>query len=236
MALPKLNNARYTTVIPSTGQEVEFRPYLVKEEKILMLALESNDQKQILKAVVDVIKSCIYDDIDENNLAMVDIESLFIALRSKSSGEKIDLQVKCNECDTANNVTIDFEEINVPEFDEKDGTIMLTDEVGLTLRVPSYKDVIKSQSSGKSNDVELAFNMMIDSIETIFDADGVYKASDEKRSTLVEFVDSLNNEQFTKVGDFFTDMPQLQYDIEFDCVKCKAENKHEIRGLQGFFT
>jgi hypothetical protein len=186
MALPKLNNARYSTVIPSTGQEVEFRPYLVKEEKILMLALESNDQKQILKAVVDVIKSCVYDDIDENNLAMVDIESLFIALRSKSSGEKI--------------------------------------------------DVIKSQSSGEGNDVELAFSMMIDSIETIFDADGVYNAADEKRSTLVEFIDSLNNEQFTKVGDFFTDMPQLQYDVEFECAKCKAENKHEIRGLQGFFT
>ena len=93
MALPKLNNARYSTVIPSTGQEVEFRPYLVKEEKILMLAMESNDQKQIMNATKDVITSCVYDDIDVNNLAMFDIESLFLALRSKSVGERIDLKV-----------------------------------------------------------------------------------------------------------------------------------------------
>lgn len=235
MALPKLNNARYSTVIPSTGQEVEFRPYLVKEEKILMLALESNDQTQVMRAIIDVIKSCVFDDIDTDKLAMVDVESLFIALRSKSSGEKIDLAIKCQNCDTPNDVTIDFNDIEVPEFDEKQGTIMLTDDVGLTLRIPSYKDIVASQKK-KGGEVELAFEMMVNCIETIFDADGVYKAADEKRSTLVEFIDSLNNEQFTKVGDFFTDMPQLSYDLEFDCVKCKAKNKQEVRGLQGFFT
>ena len=98
MALPQVNNSRYEVVIPSTGQKVSYRPYLVKEEKVLMMAMESNDTKQIMNATIDIIKSCVYDDIDVDKLAMFDIETLFIALRAKSVGERIDLSVKCDEC------------------------------------------------------------------------------------------------------------------------------------------
>lgn len=234
MALPKLNNARYSAIIPSTGQSVEYRPYLVKEEKILMMAMETNDPKQIFKATSDVIESCVYDDINVTDLAMVDIESLFLALRSKSAGEKIDLKVKCQSCNELNDQLIDLEDIEQPDFSEKETKIMLTDDVGMTLRLPSYTDALAAQD-GKS-DMDNALQLMVNCIDTIFDSDGVYNAKDEKRSTLVEFVESLNNEQFGRLGEFFADMPQLKYNMEFDCAHCGAKNSQELRGLQSFFT
>ena len=234
MALPKLNNARYSTVIPSTGQSVEYRPYLVKEEKILMMAMETNDPKQIFRATSDVIESCVYDDINVKELAMVDIESLFLALRSKSAGEKIDLKVKCTECDQLNDVFVDLDDIEQPDFSEKETKIMLTDGVGITLRLPSYEDAMNAQDG--ESDMDNALQLMVNCIDTIFDDDGVYNAKDEKRSTLVDFVESLNNEQFGRLGEFFADMPQLKYDMEYDCAHCSAKNNQQLKGLQSFFT
>ena len=112
MALPQLNNARYEVVIPSTGQTVTYRPYLVKEEKVLMMAMESNDTKMIMNATSDVIKACVFEDLDLDALAMFDIETLFIALRSKSVGETVDLSIKCEHCDSRNDRTISFDAVS----------------------------------------------------------------------------------------------------------------------------
>ena len=141
MALPILNTAKYETTIPSTGRAVEYRPYLVKEEKILMIALESQDQKAIIRAVKDVIESCVFGDIDVNNLAIFDVESLFLALRSKSVGEGVDVNIKCEKCDGENQHTVNLQEIAVPEVGEQDKNIMITEDVGVSMRYPSFLDM-----------------------------------------------------------------------------------------------
>jgi len=234
MALPKLNNARYDIVIPSTGKTVSYRPYLVKEEKILMMAMETNDEKQIMNATKDVIKSCVHDDINVDDLAMFDVETLFLALRSKSVGESIELNFKCDDCSATNDIKINFADIKTPEVVKENATVMLTDSVGVTLKYPSYADVGSAQK--KSNELDAAFDLMLSSIDTIFDDDGVYPASGEKDSDLKDFLDSLNNDQLSKVSEFFNTMPSLSYDIDFDCVSCGKNNTQELRGLQSFFT
>ena len=235
MALPQLNNARYEVTIPSTGQTVTYRPYLVKEEKILMMAMESNDSKMIMKATSDVIKACVYEDIDIDKLAMFDIETLFIALRSKSVGESIDLNIKCDECDAKNDLQISFDDIKMPEIDEDSKVIMVTDDVGITLRYPSFKD-IGSMKPGTEESIEGAMNLVVQCIDNIFDDDGVYDAKNETKKSLTDFVESLNNEQFVRLSEFFQDTPSLSYDMTFECVSCKHKNVQELRGLQSFFT
>jgi len=128
MALPQLNTARYTTMVPSLQKEVSFRPYLVKEEKVLMMAMETQDQKSIMRAVKEVIKSCVFDDINVDKLAMFDIEALFLALRSKSVGENIDIKLKC-ECEELTEVTINLDEIKINDI-EKDILAMLDFAIG----------------------------------------------------------------------------------------------------------
>ena len=148
MALPELNTARYEMVIPSTGETVSYRPYLVKEEKILMMAMESDDNKVIMKATTDVIKSCIYDDFDVDELTTFDVETIFLELRSKSVGEKIDLKVKCNdeECDKVSDVVINFDDIERPVVSDEISKIMLTDTVGVIMKYPSVKFMDKMTS------------------------------------------------------------------------------------------
>ena len=172
MALPQLNNARYEVVIPSTGQTVTYRPYLVKEEKVLMMAMESNDSKMIMNATSDVIKACVFEDLNLDKLAMFDIETLFIALRSKSVGESIDLAVKCEECDGRNDVQISFDDIKAPEISEDNNIIMVTDSVGITLRYPSFKD-ISSIKPGSEESIDGALDLVVKCIDNIFDDNGV---------------------------------------------------------------
>jgi len=235
MALPQLNNARYEVTIPSTGQMVTYRPYLVKEEKILMLAMESNDTKMIMNATADVITACVFDEIDVNKMAMFDIETLFIALRSKSVGETVDLNVKCEECDSRNDVQISFNDIKAPVINTEASTIMVTDDVGITLRYPSFND-INSIKQGNTETIEGAMELVIKCITSIFDENGVYDAKNETKKSLTDFVESLNTEQFIKLSNFFSESPSLTYDMEFKCHSCGKENSQELRGLQSFFT
>ena len=136
MALPQLNTARYTTMVPSLQKEVSFRPYLVKEEKVLMMAMETQDQKSIMRAVKEVIKSCVFDDINVDKLAMFDIEALFLALRSKSVGENVNIKLKC-DCEELTEVNINLDEIQMNDIG-KDNVIPLTSEVGVTCDILLY--------------------------------------------------------------------------------------------------
>jgi hypothetical protein len=179
MALPELNTARYSMVIPSTGQTVGYRPYLVKEEKILMMAMESDDNKTITRATVDVIKSCIEEEIDIESLSMFDIEAIFLALRSKSVGESMELKIKCGDesCNKVNDVYVNFDDVEVPKISNEKTNIMLTDDVGVVMKYPSMRDVEK-MGNVDDNDAEQAMTMIMACIDSIFDADAVYPASD----------------------------------------------------------
>ncbi len=233
MALPKLDSSRFETVIPSTGQRITYRPYLVKEEKILMMAMETSDQKQIVRATKDIIKSCVFDDIDVNKLAVFDVEHMFLELRSKSVGETINLKVKCESCEAMNDQTVDFSDINV-DVPESNNTIMITDTVGLTMRYPSFDDVSAIETNNDET-VETAFSIIQACIENIFDEEEVYLAKDEGPKKIREFVESMSSSQFVKIQDFFENMPALKSVIEYECSSCGAHNKTELRGLQSFF-
>jgi len=233
MALPKLDSSRFETVIPSTGQRITYRPYLVKEEKILMMAMETSDQKQIVRATKDIIKSCVFDDINVNKLAVFDVEHMFLELRSKSVGETINLKVKCESCEAMNDQTVDFSDINV-DVPESNNTIMITDTVGLTMRYPSFDDVSAIETNNDET-VETAFSIIQACIENIFDEEEVYLAKDEGPKKIREFVESMSSSQFVKIQDFFENMPALKSVIEYECSSCGAHNKTELRGLQSFF-
>jgi ribosomal protein L44E len=235
MALPELNTARYKVEVPSTGQEISYRPYLVKEEKLLMMAMESNDSKVIMQTTIDIIKACVFDDIDVESLAMFDIETLFLALRSKSVGEKIDLNIKCEECQHGNEVQIDFDAIEAPVVTDDNKQMMLTDTVGVVLKYPSVKD-IDSLSNLGDNEMDAAMSMLVACIDSIFDEDNVYDAKSETTKELTNFVESLNSEQFQNLSEFFGSMPALSSLIEFNCTSCGKANSQELKGLQSFFT
>ena len=235
MALPKLNSVKYDLYLPGLGKTVQFRPYLVKEEKILMMALESQDQKQILNAVVDIIDACVYDDINVKKLAVFDVELLFITLRSKSVGEGVEVNMKCSECETENPVSIALDEINVPEVDNDNKTVMITDNVGITLRFPSFQDVQK-QKPEEMDTMEGILKLLAACIETIFDAEEVHDTKDLKQSEVLEFIEQMNNTQFQLISSFFNDMPSLKSLVKFKCVNCKHDNEVELRGIQSFFT
>ena len=236
MALPELNTARYSMEIPSTGQTVKYRPYLVKEEKILMMAMESDDNKVIARATLDVIKSCVEDEIDVEGLPMFDIESIFLALRSKSVGESMEVKIKCDDesCNSVNDVYINFDDIEIPKINNEVTNIMLTDDVGVVMKYPSMRDVEKMGTMDDS-DAEQAMGMIMACIDSIFDADAVYPADSESSKSLTNFIDSLNNVQFLKLSEFFREMPAVKHTVNYKC-QCGKEQEQVLRGLSSFFT
>ena len=234
MALPVLNAAKYKTVIPSLGMEVEYRPYLVKEEKILMIALESQDQQQILIAIKDVIASCVYNEIDVDTLTMFDLEALFLKLRSKSVGETTEVKAKCEECEHEHNESIRFDDIKMPVVDTKNTTVELTDDVGLTLSYPKVGDIEKHDGSTLES-FDGIMEVLIDCIVSIYDADNIYSAKDESRKTLKDFIDSLNSDQFSRLTKYFENLPALKHELNFKCSKCDHDNTIVLSGLQSFF-
>ena len=235
MALPQLNTSTYSVYVPGLAKEVSFRPYLVKEEKILMMAMESNDQKMILRAVKDIIEACVIDDIDVDNLAVFDVEILFINLRQKSVGEGIDVNVKCKECETENPVELDLDTMDVPKIDSEELIVMLTDDVGLQMRYPSFRDIQKYKPE-ELEQIDGIMSLLQECIVSIFDNDELHETDKISSKELEDFINGMNSEQFAKLGAFFNDMPALRTKLEFTCAKCGTENSHELRGIQSFFT
>ena len=178
MALPKVNTAKYEMVIPSTGLAVKYRPYLVAEEKILMIAMESGDQKQILNAIRDVINACVEGDFNTDDLAMFDIETIFLNLRAKSVGEGIDVNIECQQegCNESIQQHINVEDIKLPVVDEDRKIIQITSDIGITLKYPSFED-IKALGEDDMENIEGIMKLVKVCLDTIFTEDEVFEAS-----------------------------------------------------------
>jgi len=233
--LPKLDSPTYQLKVPSTGESVSYRPYLVKEEKILMMAMESNDTNQMMDAVKNVIRSCTSDSIDVSALAMFDIEYIFTQLRAKSVGETSSIKVKCSECDASNEVDVNLEKVrvDVPESDIK--TVPLTDTVGVSLRYPSVDAMLKAQADESKSDVDRVFDLITACIDSIYSGDEVFDAREQSPKELKEFIESLNTKQFNEVRDFIETIPSASIDVEFMCMSCSQHNSFEVKGLGNFF-
>jgi len=236
MALPKIAAPKYNLVVPSTGEEINYRPYLVKEEKVLMLAMESKDQNQQINALKDVITGCTEGKIKADKLSIFDLEYIFLKLRSKSVGEHSDIMVKCNHCEAKNSISINLEEVEVSGDLQKESNIKLTDTVGVILKYPTVKGFQRTLGKDKNKDnIEQVMSTITSMIDSIYDEEEVYMAENESEKALVEFLESLTSDQFKKITDFMTNMPKLSHDISFDCESCKENNQVVIEGLQNFF-
>ena len=234
MALPKLVSSKYTLTVPSTGEVVEYRPYLVKEEKVLMTAFESKDKSQMIAALRDTIAGCTEGKVNIDTLAIFDFEYIFLKLRSKSVGETSKIGVKCTACDTRNEVEVNLEEVNVSKAQKKNNKVELTDEVGIMLRYPTVKGLYKQLTHAKT-EADQSMATIISAIESIYDAENVYASENETEKSLMDFLDSLTADQFKKISAFFTDMPKLKHDVKFDCIKCSEKNSITLEGLENFF-
>jgi len=235
MALPKLDTPTYQLKVPSTGESASYRPYLVKEEKLLMMAMESNDTNQMMSAVKNVIRSCTSDTIDVNALAMFDIEYIFTQLRAKSVGEVSTIKVGCQKCEASNEVDVNLENVrvDVPKSDMQ--TIALTDSVGVSLRYPSVDAMLKAQADESRSDVDRVFDLIIACIDSIYSGDEIFDAKEQSPKELSEFIESLNTQQFNKIREFIETIPSAAIDVEFMCMSCSEHNSFEVKGLGNFF-
>ena len=233
MALPKLNESpKYSITIPSTNKEVSFRPYLVKEEKVLMMALETEDQKSALMAIADTIEACVFEKIDTRKLTTFDVEYMFTQIRAKSAGETASIGIKCNSCSAINDVVIKLDDINV-DVPVTENIINLTDEVSIELRWPSYFEITGFDTDKSPS--AAAFEMAALCIEAIMHEGERTLATDCSNKELMEFIESMTTEQFKSVTDYIALMPQMQHRVDFDCSKCGEENHIDVKGLQNFF-
>lgn len=236
MALPQLNSSRFSLTIPSTGQEVEYRPYLVKEEKILMMALESQDQKQVLKAVSEIIEVCVFDEIDVSTLAMFDIEYLFLQMRAKSVGEIIEVDIKCEDknCKGSIPCEIKVDDIKPPVMHDNN-MISLTDDVKIEARFPNIVD-LESIDEEKLATIEGASEMFARLIIAIYDGEEMHLAKDTPHEDLIYFLESLNSAQYAKLTEFLNDLPTMVHTQTITCSLCNKPREVELKGLASFFT
>jgi len=236
MSLPKLNTPTYELNIPSTGKTVSYRPYLVKEEKILLLALESQDERQMIRSIKEVIEACTNGEVDTNRMTMFDLEYIFTQLRSKSVGESVQLMMKCASCDNEKNqVTLNLENVKISNSDKINQTIALTDTIGVTMRYPSVDTILNTKIDDESPVVERIFSVLLECIDSIYSGDEVFDAASQSKQELTEFVESLNAEQFTKIREFVENIPTAEIDVDYKCTQCGHHNETTLRGLANFF-
>lgn len=235
MALPRIDSPKYELTVPSTGESVEYRPYLVKEEKILMLAMESKDQNQMIRALRDVIAGCTDGKVQVDNLAMFDLEYVFLKIRAKSVGETSKVGIKCTECEHKNELEINLDDVQVQGEIKKDGKVALTDKIGVVLKYPTVKGIQRQLGKTKGNDAELSMAAVASAIESIYDENDIHDAENETAESLTGFLDSLTSQQFKAISEYFEDMPKLKYETEVKCTNCGHKNDVTLEGLTSFF-
>lgn len=233
MPLPKIETPRYELTIPSTKKTVTFRPFLVKEEKVLLIAQESGNRNNIVKAMRDIAESCIEDKIDGNKLTVFDLEYIFVKLRTKSVGEVSSVNLTCSECKKPNLVDINLDSIELVEGEKMSNDIKLTEEVGIVLQHPTVKDIIQMDFSG--GDYDHMMELIKLTIQSIYDRDGIYSRADATQAEINEFIDSLNRQQLEKIGEYIKSCPRIIKKIGYTCGECGHNNNTEISGLESFF-
>jgi len=233
MALPKNNLPVYTLTIPSTKKTLKYRPFVVKDEKALLIAQQSENEDVMLDTLREVIESCAVNDIDVDSLAIFDIEYIFTQLRAVSVGEIIQLVFSCDTCDDPNakaGVSINLQQIKVDVPSDHITKIPLFDDVGITMKYPTINTV---KALGESDDI--ALETILDCIDFVYNSDEVFSAKDESIDELTEFLNNLTSEQYAKIENFFVTMPRLRYDFSYTCPVCGTVHNRYIEGLASFF-
>ena len=234
MALPKLATAKYELTLPSTGQKVEFRPFLVKEEKMLMLAQQEGSQQSLIRAVQDLIDACTFGKLNSKKLPTFDIEYVFLQLRCKSIGEKTTVTIICPDDDeTKVNIDINLSEVKCIKEENHTNNIKISDDVGVIFDYPEINKIMKA--TGSKNDATATFEVIKSCVNQVYDADNVYTRNDMEDKELDEFIESMSHDQFMKVQSFFDTMPKVKHKITVKNPKTEVESDLVLEGLQDFF-
>jgi hypothetical protein len=239
MPLPKISTPTYELELPSTGEPIKYRPFLVREEKLLVLALESENTKDITTAIKTVIKNCIQSKgIKVESLPTFDIEYLFLNIRGKSVGEEIEVNLICpDDNDTTVLTKIAIDDIKVEKNEEHTNKIKIDDNLMMEMKYPSLDQFIKSNfdfSSG--NNMEQSFDLIVSCIDKIYNEEEVWSASDVTKKELVDFLDQMNSNQFKQIEKFFETMPKLRHEVKLTNPNTKVESKVVLEGLSSFFA
>jgi hypothetical protein len=240
MALPVMSTPTYSLVVPSTNTTIKYRPFLVKEEKALLIAQQSEDVSVMVDSLKRVIVDCIIDKIDADKLATFDLEYIFTQIRAKSVGENVELYFPCDNDHGADNqkaktkIILDLTSITVDKPADHNAKIDLFAEVGVMMKYPSI-DVIKKLEGLNSEDINVIFDVIADSIDFIYEGDKIHYAKEQKKDDVIQFLGNLTSEQFLKIQKFFQTMPRLKKDIQYTCPLCQKEHFKVLEGLQSFF-
>ncbi len=237
MALPKLNTPTYELEVPSTDEKIKYRPFLVKEEKILMIAMESKDNAQIVNAVKDIVSECTFNKLDVSSMPMFDVEYIFLNIRAKSVGEISKLKLLCpDDKKTYADVELDLTKVEVQVENDHTNKIELTDSMGMIM---TYPTIDSFQDSGIKNiTAENMLDVISSCVLQIYENNGekVYQAKDQTKKELTEFIESMNTNQFKQVQAFFDTMPKLKHTVKVKNPKTKKSSDVTLNGLNDFFA
>jgi hypothetical protein len=244
MSLPKVEFPIYTMELLSNNKKIRFRPFLVKEQKLLLMATESQDNKDILDVVKQICKNCILDNIDVESLPVFDLEYIFLNLRSRSVNEVVELQYRCNNnikddsagdkvCGNLEKFKVNLLEIRPTKQENHNPKIMFGDTLGVSMKYPTF-DMIENLKG--TTEEEILFELLTKCIDYVFDKDEVYYAKDYTQEELIDFIDNLQQKDLEKIQDFFDTAPKIKHNLNFKCRKCNYEENIVVEGLQNFFV
>ena len=242
--LPKLDVPIYELTLISSGKKIRFRPFLVKEQKLLLMISQGEDNNnETVNVVKQILKNCVVDDINIDDLPTFDLEYLFLNLRARSVNEIVELRYKCNntvkdekgeekQCGSLEKFEIKLLDIKPTKGEGHDNTIKLSDKMGIVMKYPTFEMITKLD--GKSED-EILMELLTNCVDYVYDADNIYKAKDTPREEIIEFIDSMQQKDLEKIQEFFETAPKLKHVINFGCRKCGYKEDIPVEGLQNFF-
>jgi T4 bacteriophage base plate protein len=243
--LPKIDVPIYELILPLTKKSIRFRPFLVKEEKILLMAMESEESDAVLLAIKQILTNCCLDDLNVDDLPITDIEYLFLNLRARSVNEIVELPYRCNnkidangeqkECGNIVTLQMNLLEIRPEVHEKKIDKIELSQNMGILIKYPSFKMVEEAQKQ-EGSEVDKLMNILVACIDGVYTEETIFYSKDVPKKELLDFIENLTREQFSKVQEFFETMPKIKKDVDFSCTKCGYQETITIEGLQSFFV
>jgi hypothetical protein len=234
MALPKIDVPQYTLQLPSSGESVKIRPFLVREQKQLLIA-QNGDVDQQTEAVLDIVDTCTFNKLSVRRLPAYDVEYLFLQIRARSVGENIDLILTCNSCEHKQDGKLDITSVAVNKQDEHNATVELGNGVVVNLRDPDLSSVNNLRARADDADANAVISLIARSIKNIWKGEEMFDAADYTDAEKIEFIENLSPANLAKIEKFFSSLPTLRHELEFKCEECGTDNTAVLEGLQSFF-
>jgi hypothetical protein len=232
MSLPRIKQPLYRMTIPSTGEEIQYRSFLVKEEKILVLGMESGETVDVTDAITQVINNCIVTEgVSVDRLASFDVEWIFLNLRLRSVSDVMDLKSQCSKCESSFEFQVDLKDIPPPKPTTASNKIQFTEDIGIVLKYPTLNSASGAMTD---NSIDSAFSIIASCIDKIYDKDAVYDSKDHDKQELVDWVLELSQTSFAMIEKFFEDLPAVRYEKDIPCPSCSESNKIILEGLDSF--